>query len=155
MLSIYLTVTSLNDVVPLIPNVLRLMREWYPIIITSVFTALAVTFKLLSRRDGDISPFRNDFYIAQALFMGSVSALAVYLVKSIISGNSEAALACSLLLFLYILVSAALACLDRWFAWESSGGIFRRKWPLGIWVPNLLGAFGYFAVFFFAKSRHL
>ena len=65
------------------------MREWYPIIITSVFTALSVFLKWLSRRDGDTAPLHNDFYVAQSLFMGSVSALAVYLIKSILAGNSD------------------------------------------------------------------
>ncbi len=131
------------------------MREWYPIIITSVFTALSVFLKWLSRRDGDTAPLHNDFYVAQSLFMGSVSALAVYLIKSILAGNSDSGLSCSLLLLLYILILVALAFLDRYFAWDTTGAAPRRKWPLGVVVPNLLGIAGYFAVFFFAKSRHL
>lgn len=131
------------------------MRESYPIIITVVFTALSVVFKLLSRRDKDSAPLRNDFYVAQSLFMGSVSALAVYLVKSILGRNSDAGLSCALLLFVYILVTGILACLDRWYAWEEkSAGVFHRRWALGILLPNLLGAGGYFAVFFLAKSLH-
>src|SRR5229473_2353320 len=132
-----------------------IMREWYPIIITSVFTALSVFLKWLSRRDGDTSPFRNDFYVAQSLFMGSLSALAVYLIKSILAGNSDAGLSCSLLLLLYILVLVALAFLDRYFAWDTAPATPQRKWPLGVFVPNLLGVAGYFTVFFFDKSRHL
>jgi len=131
------------------------MREWYPIIITSVFTTLSVFLKWLSRRDGDKAPFRNDFYVAQSLFLGSLSALAVYLVKSILAGNSEAGLSCSLLLLVYILILMALAFLDRYFAWDTNPEIPQRKWPLGVFVPNLLGVAGYFTIFFFAKSRHL
>jgi hypothetical protein len=99
--------------------------------------------------------FRNDFYIAQPLFMGSVSALAVYLIKSILSGNSDAGLSCSLLLMLYILILVALAFLDRYFAWDTTLATPQRKWPLGIYVPNLLGVAGYFTGFLFAKSKHL
>jgi hypothetical protein len=131
------------------------MRDWYPVLITFLFTALSMVFKLLSRRDKDPAPFRNDLYIAQSLSMGSVSALAVYLIKAILNNNSSAALICTLLLIGYILMTGILACLDRWAAWEDVGGKFQRKVALGIVIPDLLGVFGYFVVFFFAKTRNL
>ena len=127
------------------------MREWYPVIVTFAFTTLSVVFRLLSRRDGDLSPKRNDLYIAQSLSMGSVSALAVYLFKSVLS-NHPASLYCAGLLFGFIVMTGILACVDRWMAWEDHGGVFRRKVAAGIIIPDLMGIAGYFVVFFFAKT---
>lgn len=131
------------------------MRQWYPILITFLFTALALVFKLLSRRDRDPSPFRNDLYIAQSLSMGSVSALAVYLIKSILNNNPSAGLVCAFLLIGYILMTGLLACVDRWIAWEEVDGRSRRKLTIGIIVPDLVGVSGYLVVFFFAKYKNL
>ena len=131
------------------------MRDWYPVLITFLFTALSMVFKLLSRSDKDPAPLRNDLYIAQSLSMGSVSALAVYLIKAILNNNSGAGLTCTLLLLGYILLTGLLVCLDRWAAWQDVGGKFQRKVVLGIVIPDLLGVFGYFVVFFFSKTRNL
>jgi hypothetical protein len=131
------------------------MRDWYPVLITFLFTALSVVFKLLSRRDKDPAPLRNDLYIAQSLAMGSVSALAVYLIKAILNNNPTAGLSCTLLLIGYIVMIGILVCLERWAAWEDVDGKFRRKVALGIVIPDLLGVFGYFIVFFSAKTWNL
>jgi hypothetical protein len=48
-----------------------------------------------------------------------------------------------------------LGSLDRWAAWEDVGGKFQRKVALGIVIPDVLGVFAYFVVFFFLKTRNL
>ena len=48
---------------------------------------------------------------------------------------------------IYILLTAGLACLDRWAAWQDVGGTFERKMAPGIVVRDLVGVYGYFVVF--------
>ena len=127
------------------------LRQFYPLLATLTFTVLSVIFRLLSRRDGDTSFLGNDFYVAQSLTMGSVSALAVYLFKSILQ-NNPASLYCLALLGGYRVLTGVLACFDRWTAWKAAaGGTFRRKVAVGILIPDVVGVAAYVIVFFFAR----
>jgi hypothetical protein len=50
------------------------MNENYTIVVPFIFAVISVVVKVLSRRDDDTSPKRNDLYVGQSLMLGAMSA---------------------------------------------------------------------------------
>lgn len=59
-----------------------MLQENYTIIIPLVFAIISTFVKLLSRRDGDPSPKRNDTCIGQSMMLGALSASLVFAISA-------------------------------------------------------------------------
>jgi len=135
-----------------------MLGRWYPVIFPIAFAVISVIVKLLSRRNDDDSPHRNDCYIGQSLVLGSLSASLVYLIRAILANKDWLALETIVLSGGLLLLMLVLAYLDRYFAWEEappplSG--YQRELVWGIMVPNVTGMMAFFTVFIFSKLRGL
>lgn len=147
------------------------MEKWHPLVISVVFSLIAIVAKLLSRRDGDASPKRNDCYVGQAQVLGAMSAATVYLVKAVflvktahLETHVKTAVNLVIISVVLLLLVLTMAVVDRYFAWTTDqvagpGGVettvYRRTVPVGILVPNSLGFLCFTLVFLFAKYHSL
>ena len=59
-----------------------MLQEYYTIIIPILFAIISVLVKLLSRRDSDSSPKRNDTCIGQSMMLGALSASLIFVVNA-------------------------------------------------------------------------
>jgi hypothetical protein len=59
-----------------------MLQDYYTVIIPIVFALISTFVKLLSRRDGDTSPKRNDTCIGQAMMLGALSASLVFAINA-------------------------------------------------------------------------
>lgn len=133
--------------------------EWHPYSIPMLVLVIGILISLLAKRKDDLSPAKNQIYVGQALVLSSISATTVYVVKALVTKNSEAGIPCLYLLLGYVIVLLVLAILDSRLAWRAvtvnGVEVHERKWWVGILIPNASGWACFFLFFEFAKSRPL
>jgi len=133
-----------------------MIQDLHPLIVPLVFAVMSVGIALLSRRGNDPSPIRNELYVGRGLFLGSLSASFVYLIRALIAGKSDDGLACTWVILVLFSLIVLMACVDRYYAWEEyKKGRFQRKLLAGVWAPNVLSMVVFAAVFMFGRSRAL
>jgi hypothetical protein len=148
-------------------QVLDWLLDWlykhYPLALALGFTVLAVLFKLISRREGDTTTPRNEFYVCQSLLLASISGSFGLMIRLSLASlpvgvpvTEAPAVRCILQAIGYLCALTAMSYIDRRHAWRptTSGG-YVRKMFMGLVLPNIVGVAGIFNYFNFARTYGL
>jgi hypothetical protein len=137
----------------------ELVVLWHPPITTVLCTGLGVFGKLLSRRNSDTSPERNDVYMGQPLMLASVSATSLFVVKCLSLAKFQEGVSLLLIALLYIVFFVVLVYIDKKLAWRSvrlnEVDVFERKFWWGILIPNAVGMGCLYTVFVYAHAQKI
>jgi len=137
----------------------HLVVLWHPPLTTVLCTGIGIFGKLLSRRNNDTSPERNDVYIGQPLMLASISATSLFVVKCLSLAKFEEGVILLLFALLYVFLFVVLAYIDKRLAWRSvrlnEVDVYERKFWWGILIPNAAGMSCLYIVFLYAHVQNI
>lgn len=113
--------------------------------IPAIFLLIGVFAKQLGRRDGDVSPHRNDWAVATTVLLMTLGVIAADLRTTTTSTTDLTAWLVGVLLFTLISIHH-----DRYRSWERAAGAVtdKKKMFIGIVLPDL------FAILVFSAYQY-